>query len=605
MNLRLDSDRAAWLSGWVLAALIMCLGSAAAALAQDFGEPDNAMRLVRVRDMLAGQGWFDSIQHRLNPPEGTHMHWAQWIDALLAGPIALMKPFIGQQSAEIVMAFVWPLGLLAIFMRLVVGIAGEIGAPDSLRRETQWAAAIIAALAFPATEKFSPGSYDHHNVELVLGMAAVWGLIRMREHPRSALWAGAALGLAMATAAEGVPMVAVGLVVAGLLWLVRPQEFARGLGFLGIGLAASSAVMFPMLVPPGDWGKPVCDAMGAPFLGIGVAGGAIAVALSHLPSVAGSSLLRRLGASAVLGGFGAFALARLFPQCLGGGYAALGEDMSLLWMKQISETRSLLDLLGDDPAMILTVAGAAFVGLIAAVFYLRRNWRQPAGWLALAFLVMGWAVLAWQIRGATFATAFAIPFGAWAVAIARREYRLKVSALRAVGFVAIAAGSAAAAWASAGEVLQARLTDNAVLQNYETRVTGSKACMTPAAFQSLARAPKGVMLNQFGLGAGVLVWTDHSVLAGPYHRDITGTMTTINALRSAPGVAHEIVAASVADYVVVCAGAPETNFYAHHAADGIAPDQTLSAMLGRGEHPNWLEPVDIGKSPLSLYRVVR
>ena len=121
MNLRPNGARAAWLSGWVLAALIMCLGSAAAALAQDFGEPDNAMRLVRVRDMLAGQGWFDSIQHRLNPPDGTHMHWAQWIDALLAGPIALMKPLIGQQSAEIVMAFVWPLGLLAIFMRLVVG----------------------------------------------------------------------------------------------------------------------------------------------------------------------------------------------------------------------------------------------------------------------------------------------------------------------------------------------------------------------------------------------------------------------------------------------------------------------------------------------------
>lgn len=605
MKFRLDSERAAWLSGWVLAALIMCFGSAAAALVQDFSEPDNAMRLVRVRDMLAGQGWFDSIQHRLNPPEGTHMHWAQWIDALLAGPIAVMKPLIGQQSAEIVMAFVWPLGLLAIFMRLVVSVAGEIGAHDGLRRETQWAAAIVAALAFPVTEKFSPGSFDHHNVELVLGMAVVWGLIRMREHPRSALWAGAALGLAMATAAEGVPMVAVGLVVAGLLWLARPQEFARGLGFLGTGLAASSVIMFPMLVPPGDWGKPVCDAMGAPYLGIGLVGGAIAVCLSRLPGVAAASLLHRLGASAILGGLGAFVLARLFPQCLGGGYAALGEDMSSLWMKQISETRSLLDLMGDDPGMILTVAGAAFVGLIAAAFYLERHWRRPAGWIVLAFLAMGWVVLAWQIRGATFATAFAVPFGAWAVAIARREYRLKASALRALGFAAVAAGSAAAVWASAGGFVQARLTDKAVLQNYETRVAGSKTCVSPAAFRSLASAPKGVMLNQFALGAGVLVWTDHSVLAGPYHRDVTGTMVTINALRSSPDDARAIVTASAADYVVICAGLPETSFYAHHAANGVAPDKTLSAMLGRGEHPDWLQPVDIGQSPLSLYRIIR
>ncbi len=605
MNLRPNSARAAWLSGWVLAALIMCLGSAAAALAQDFGEPDNAMRLVRVRDMLAGQGWFDSIQHRLNPPDGTHMHWAQWIDALLAGPIALMKPLIGQQSAEIVMAFVWPLGLLAIFMRLVVGIAGDIGAPDGLRREAQWAAAIIAALAFPATEKFSPGSFDHHNVELILGMAAVWGLIRMHGIPRSALWAGAALGVAMATAAEGVPMVAVGLVAAGLLWLVRPQESARGLEFLGLGLLGACAIMLPIIVPMSDWGRPVCDAMGAPYLGVGVIGGAIAIALSRLPNVASATFLRRLVAAAALGGAGAFALARLFPQCLGGGYAALGEDMSSLWMKQISETRSLANLLADDPAMILTVAGAAFVGLAAAMFYLRRHGREPAGWVVLSFLLMGWAVLAWQIRGATFATAFAIPFGAWAVAITRREYRLKASAIRALAFAGIAAGSAAAAWASAGGALQARLTDKAVLQNYEARVTGSKACISPAAFKSLAYVPKGVMLNQFALGAGVLVWTDHSVLAGPYHRDVTGTMTTINVLRSSPDEARTIVAASVADYVVICAGAPETGFYASHAAAGVAPEKTLSAMLGRGEYPDWLEPVDIGKSPLSLYRIVR
>ena len=72
---------------------------------------------------------------------------------------------------------------------------------------------------------------------------------------------------------------------------------------------------------------------------------------------------------------------------------------------------------------------------------------------------MGWAVLAWQIRGAAFATAFAIPFGAWAVAKARREYRSKASAIRALAFAGIAASSAAAAWASAGEALQARLTD--------------------------------------------------------------------------------------------------------------------------------------------------
>src|SRR5688572_3946952 len=96
-----DDGGIAWLSGWALAAVILIAGAGMAAIAQDFSEPDNAMRLVRVRDMLAGQGWFDNVQHRLNPPDGTPMHWAQWIDAMLAAPIALLALVVGQANAEI------------------------------------------------------------------------------------------------------------------------------------------------------------------------------------------------------------------------------------------------------------------------------------------------------------------------------------------------------------------------------------------------------------------------------------------------------------------------------------------------------------------------
>jgi hypothetical protein len=255
--------------------------------------------------------------------------------------------------------------------------------------------------------------------------------------------------------------------------------------------------------------------------------------------------------------------------------------------------------------MILTMAGAAAFGLIAAAFYLRKHWRRPESWVVAAFLLMGWAILVWQIRGATTATTAAIPFSAWAVAMARRRYRQRATAMGAVAFVGILATSSAAAWASAGTALQARITDHAVMQNYEARVTDTRACGTPAAYRSLAAAPKGVMLNQFALGAGVLVWTNHSVLAGPYHRDVTGTLTMIEAFRSSPDEAKAIVIASAADYVLVCAGGPESSFYARHAADNTRPDDTLSAMLGRHAHPDWLEPVKLEGSPLSLYRVVR
>ena len=46
------------------------------------------------------------------------------------------------------------------------------------------------------------------------------------------------------------------------------------------------------------------------------------------------------------------------------------------------------------PVASISVAGAAFVGLIASAVYLRRNWGTPGGWVVFGFLLMGWAVLA-------------------------------------------------------------------------------------------------------------------------------------------------------------------------------------------------------------------
>lgn len=599
------NGRIAWIAGWSLATLVLVLGSGAAALNQDFSEPDNAMRLVHVRDMLAGQDWFDSVQHRLGPPDGLPMHWAQWIDGAIALPIMLLTPLIGQHAAEIVMAFVWPFGLLAAFMMLVVRVSGEIGARDGLRREAQWTGAILAALAFPAVEKFAPGSFDHHNVELICGMLAVLGVMKMRERPRCGLWAGAALGLALATAAEGAPLIIAGFVAAGVLWLFRPSDYAKGLGWLGVGVAASSTVMFAALVAPSDWLRPVCDAVGAPFLGVGLVGGGIAIALACLPATFTSTIARRAGSASVLGILGGALLGLSFPACAGGSYSVLNADIENLWISQISEARSLVALWGDDPAMILAVAGAAFAGLVAAVLFLRAHWREADGWIVLAFLLVSWAVLVWQIRGATFATAFAVPFGAWAVARARRDYRSKASAIRALVFAGVAATSAAAAWAGAGEALQARLTPHTTLANYEGRVSSAKSCATPEAFRSLATVPSGVVLNQFALGADVLVWTSHHVLAAPYHRNIAGTMIMMNALRSAPDEARPIISSSAAAYVLICPAAPETSFYARHAANGTAPEATLSSMLAKGKHPEWLAPVELAGSPLKLYRVVR
>ena len=48
------------------------------------GDNDSLLRLVEIRDLLGGQGWFDLHQYRMGPPGGFVMHWSRLVDAPIA-----------------------------------------------------------------------------------------------------------------------------------------------------------------------------------------------------------------------------------------------------------------------------------------------------------------------------------------------------------------------------------------------------------------------------------------------------------------------------------------------------------------------------------------
>src|SRR5687767_5088328 len=87
-------------------------------------DPDSVMRLVQVRDLLAGQGWFDLVQHRLAPPDGVLMHWSRLIDAPLAG-LVLIGDLFGHGEAFALVA--WPLLLLLGMMASTMYVATALG----------------------------------------------------------------------------------------------------------------------------------------------------------------------------------------------------------------------------------------------------------------------------------------------------------------------------------------------------------------------------------------------------------------------------------------------------------------------------------------------
>ena len=97
-------------------------------------DPDSFLRLVQVRDLLAGQGWFDLVQHRMDPPGGALIHWSRLIDAPIAGLILLGNLF---GDGERFALTAWPLLLL-------LGDDGGRGgdrrrrSPGARRRSGRW-----------------------------------------------------------------------------------------------------------------------------------------------------------------------------------------------------------------------------------------------------------------------------------------------------------------------------------------------------------------------------------------------------------------------------------------------------------------------------------
>ena len=44
------------------------------------GDTDDNMRIMQVRALLHGQGWYDLRDYRMNPPYGANIHWSRLVD---------------------------------------------------------------------------------------------------------------------------------------------------------------------------------------------------------------------------------------------------------------------------------------------------------------------------------------------------------------------------------------------------------------------------------------------------------------------------------------------------------------------------------------------
>src|SRR5258705_4998673 len=348
---------------------------------------DDAMRLVQVRDLTGGQGWFDLFQHRLDPP-GASMHWSRVVDVPLVALILLLKPLIGAHGAEVVTLFLWPLLLLAAALVLVAEIARQM---STSANNAQITAVMLAVLSVPALIHFRPAAIDHHNAQIVLLLALVWLTSQIEQSAVKAALGGLMASLSLAIGIEMLPAIAaMSLAVFGLfIW--RGASVSRQVGAFGAALAASSLLLALALLPLPSLAAPVCDAFGGPDLLL-VAGGGIRLMIMAAIDRRHSTLRLRLamGAASVAALVGAFLT--LFAGCSASPYGHLDPLVTSFWVDRVVESMSLATMLQLASQKVLGFYGFPLMTMGFALAALIRSnplgrFRWILGIMTLAALI--------------------------------------------------------------------------------------------------------------------------------------------------------------------------------------------------------------------------
>ena len=547
---------------------------------------DSLLRLVEVRDLMAGQGWFDLHQYRMGPQGGFIMHWSRLVDAPIAAIILLGTAMTGSASAgETFALLAWPALLMAAALAFIVRIARTVGGSWALLPALAIGG---AALHFGGT--FVPGDIDHHNVQLVLTLAAMTALITGRGYV-SGIAAGTACALMLAVGMETLPYVAIaGLTAAGVYGLGGRSEAIKAAGF-GLGFAATGSAAYVATVPTGAWLAAQCDAYSLPQFSIAlISGTGLAVASIAVPH--GRSL-GRLGALLALALSIAALVVTAFPQCLAGPYAGLDPRLQQFWLGEVSEAQPFWGVFSSDWVKAVRYYVTPVLGLVVLGARLRRH-STAEQWILAAFLAAAYAVSLWEVRGAF----FSLPIAAIALAAWVGDWRQRTAMtsdrsamLRLVLAWLISLDIAWGAVANAASV---------VLDKTEpARASASQgSCNRSADYAALAAQSPAAVLTISNIGASVLVYTPHRVFAGPYHRNTSGNLLALDAFTGTPEQTQALIHDNRIGIVAICRGNDETSLLA-----SLAPAGFLAAVV-RGKPPDWLEKLpQANGEPLELYRV--
>jgi hypothetical protein len=595
---RKEGDREAlvldWLGrNWKLVTLLCWLGFCAWSIFANrnqirwfaLGDTDDNMRIMQVRALLHGQGWYDLRNYRMNPPYGANIHWSRLVDLPIAGLILTLRPFLGGAAAERWAVAVAP---LIPYLLLLFSLA------LTTRRLLGPTAYLLAfmALIFAGSNNgmFTPERIDHHGWQLAL-LALSIASIADPDRARGGIVLGLSTALSLAIGLEMIIYLALAGVAVVLFWIDDEAERDR-LRAYAVSLGGATALCF-LVFASNDNRGPVCDALSPVWLSDALVGGALMYALAWLsPGDWKRRLAFAVGAGLVIAGFHALT----WPHCIQR-LEGVSPEVDRLWLSHVKEARPVY-LHGWRIATLivaLPITGAIGFGLLAWSGWGDRELRRRILGAALPGIAAS-LLLLWQVRTGPAAQMMAVVGGAAIIWLLLPRFWTSRNFLSVVlgSFLVVAIGGGMLV-----PILVGFIPEPAPTARDKQIGKANNLCASLWGLRPVALQPKGLVMTFVDLGPRLIAITHHDAIAGPYHRNGQQIADIFNFWRGSADQAHRLAAKYRANYVLSCPDSSTTTIFTAETPNGFY------VQLQRGQVPAWLKPVPLPKdSPYKMWKVV-
>jgi hypothetical protein len=557
------------------------------------GDTDDNMRIMQVRALLHGQGWYDLRNYRMNPPFGANIHWSRLVDLPIAALILGLRPFLGGAGAER-----WAVAIAPMIPYLLLLWSVALTARRLLSPTAYLLAFIALFFAGSNNGMFVPERIDHHGWQLALLALSVSG-IADRDRLRSGIVLGVSTALSLAIGLEMIIYLALAGTAVVLFWVDEPAERER-LGAYAISLGGTVALAF-LVFASNDNHAPVCDALSPVWLSDALIGSALMLALAWVsPGDWRRRLALAFGAGLVLAAFHALT----WPQCLHR-LEGVSPEVERLWLSHVKEARPVymhgwriatlivaLPITGavgwallawkswGDRELRRRVLGAALPGIAAGLLLL---WQTRTGPAAQMLSVVGCAALTWYL------TTYV-----WNLKWPERSVGGQVYSPRSLATAAAAVvGMGAVIPIVVGFIPEPPASARDKQIGRANNLCGSLWGLRPIALQ-----PKGVVMTFVDLGPRLIAVTHHDAITGPYHRNGQQIADVMNFWRGPEAQAHALAAKYHVNYVLSCPNSSTTTIFAAETPKGFY------VQLRQGKVPGWLKQVPLPKdSPYQMWKV--